>query len=179
MVDPNYSVCMAIADASGRSTDPPPVPSTEELRAALLGAMHGQRRHLEDCAARHGLSFQLAVALLQLARPWPGSPLGAPPGAQVDPAGGLPMGELAGRISCDPSQVTGIADRLESSGLVERRPSPQDRRVKLLAVTDRGREVADLLSDDLNRDAPGLRTLTDDERAHLLVLLRKLVEPEG
>jgi DNA-binding MarR family transcriptional regulator len=152
------------------------VPSTEELRAALIGAMHGQRRHLEECAARHGLSFQLAVALLQLHRPWPGSPLGAPPDATPSPECGLPMRELADRISCDPSQVTGIADRLEALELVERRPSPQDRRVKRLVVTERGQAVAEELASELNDDAPGLRSLSDDERVQLLVLLRKLAE---
>ncbi len=156
------------------------VPSDEELRAALIGAMHGQRRHLEECAARHELSFQVAVALLQLHRPWPNSPLGAPSEAPPDvaspPGQGLPMRELAERISCDPSQVTGIADRLEALELVERRPSPEDRRVKRLVVTERGRAVAEQLSAELNQDAPGVRLLSDDERVQLLVLLRKLAE---
>ena len=156
--------------------NPDPVPSIEELRAALIGAMHGQRRHLEDCAARHDLSAQVAIALLQLHRPWPGSPLGAPEGVAVADDDGLPMGELAGRISCDPSQVTGIADRLESAGLVERRTSAQDRRVKRLVVTDRGRRTAEQLAEELNRDAPGLRQLDDHERVQLLTLLRKLGE---
>jgi DNA-binding MarR family transcriptional regulator len=86
------------------------------------------------------------------------------------------MRELADRISCDPSQVTGIADRLEALELVERRPSPQDRRVKRLVVTDRGHAVAEQLASELNEDAPGLRSLRDDERVELLVLLRKLAE---
>lgn len=152
------------------------VPSDEELRAALIGAMHGQRRHLEECAARHGLSFQVAVALLQLHRPWPHSPLGAPPDVPSPSGQGLPMRELAERISCDPSQVTGIADRLEALELVERRPSAEDRRVKRLVVTERGRAVAEQLSAELNQDAPGVRLLSDDERVQLLVLLRKLAE---
>jgi DNA-binding MarR family transcriptional regulator len=157
------------------------VPSTEELRAALLGAMQRQRRHLEECAARHELSFQAAVALLQLHRPWPGSPLGATAGEAGDEAvasheaiDGLPMRELADRISCDPSQVTGIADRLEHLGLVERRTSDQDRRVKRLVVTDTGHAVAEQLAADLNGDAPGLRKLQDAERVQLLALLRKI-----
>jgi DNA-binding MarR family transcriptional regulator len=86
------------------------------------------------------------------------------------------MRELADRISCDPSQVTGIADRLEALELVERRPSAEDRRVKRLVVTERGRAVAEQLSAELNQDAPGVRLLSDDERVQLLVLLRKLAE---
>ena len=84
------------------------------------------------------------------------------------------MRELAGRISCDPSQVTGIADRLEDLGLVERRPSPQDRRVKLLVVTAEGEQVAGQLAEEVNRDAPGFSALTDQERVVLARLLSKV-----
>src|SRR5215212_8170715 len=40
----------------------------------------------------------------------------------------LPMRKLAQKLKCEPSNVTGIVDRLESRGLVERRPDPADRR---------------------------------------------------
>jgi MarR family transcriptional regulator, organic hydroperoxide resistance regulator len=50
----------------------------------------------------------------------------------------LPMSTLAERLSCDASNVTGIVDRLEARGLIERRGAEGDRRVKLLAVTRRG-----------------------------------------
>src|SRR5713226_4435512 len=42
----------------------------------------------------------------------------------------VPMSELADTLWCDASNVTGIVDRLEARGLVERRPSDGDRRVK-------------------------------------------------
>ncbi|MER7187606.1 MarR family transcriptional regulator, partial [Streptomyces hyaluromycini] len=48
----------------------------------------------------------------------------------------LPMRKLAQKLKCEPSNVTGIVDRLEARGLVERRPDPTDRRVKLAAATD-------------------------------------------
>ncbi|PZH13139.1 MarR family transcriptional regulator, partial [Streptomyces sp. NTH33] len=47
----------------------------------------------------------------------------------------LPMRKLAQKLKCEPSNVTGIVDRLEARGLVERRPDPADRRVKLAAAT--------------------------------------------
>ena len=34
------------------------------------------------------------------------------------------MSELAAALKCDNSNVTGIVDRLEAAGLVERRPAP-------------------------------------------------------
>jgi DNA-binding MarR family transcriptional regulator len=51
------------------------------------------------------------------------------------------MSELADALYCHASNVTGIVDRLESRGLVERRPGLGDRRVKTLALTDAGTAV--------------------------------------
>ncbi len=51
------------------------------------------------------------------------------------------MRKLAQKLKCEPSNVTGIVDRLEAWGLVERRPDPGDRRVKVAAATDEGRRV--------------------------------------
>ncbi|NEC23032.1 MarR family winged helix-turn-helix transcriptional regulator, partial [Streptomyces parvus] len=62
----------------------------------------------------------------------------------------LPMRKIAVRLKCEPSNVTGIIDRLEARGLVERRPDPADRRVKLAAATDRGRRTARELRDALD-----------------------------
>ena len=59
----------------------------------------------------------------------------------IEPESGLPMGQLAGALSCDASNVTGLVDRLESRGLVERRPSPADRRVKVLRLTPLGAKL--------------------------------------
>src|SRR5438309_383260 len=53
--------------------------------------------------------------------------------------GAIPMSELAAALHCDSSNVTGIVDRLEQRGLAERRSAANDRRVKLLELTDRGR----------------------------------------
>ena len=43
------------------------------------------------------------------------------------------MSSLAGKLFCDDSNVTGIVDRLEARGLIERRRE-HDRRVKLLGL---------------------------------------------
>jgi DNA-binding MarR family transcriptional regulator len=51
------------------------------------------------------------------------------------------MSQLAGTLLCDNSNVTGIIDRLEERGLVERRPSPGDRRVKLIVLTPAGERM--------------------------------------
>ena len=56
--------------------------------------------------------------------------------------GPTPMRRLAEQMNCEASNLTGLVDRLESRGLVERRPDPGDRRVRLLALTDEGRRVS-------------------------------------
>src|SRR5258707_6094659 len=53
----------------------------------------------------------------------------------------LPMNEAAGKLHCDPSNVTGIVDRLEARGLIERQHLTTDRRVKQLALTPAGRPL--------------------------------------
>ena len=41
----------------------------------------------------------------------------------IEPERPMPMGRLAETLFCDASNVTGLVDRLEARGLVERRPS--------------------------------------------------------
>src|SRR6188474_3001703 len=56
----------------------------------------------------------------------------------IEPGRPVPMGRLAETLSCDASNVTGLIDRLESRGLVRRRSSTRDRRVKVLQLTPTG-----------------------------------------
>jgi DNA-binding MarR family transcriptional regulator len=59
----------------------------------------------------------------------------------LEPGGELPMRALAKQLFCDPSNVTGIVDRLEARGLIERREDEGDRRVKILTLTGEGARV--------------------------------------
>ncbi|MEU4032793.1 MarR family winged helix-turn-helix transcriptional regulator [Streptomyces collinus] len=88
----------------------------------------------------------------------------------------LPMRKLAQKLRCEPSNVTGIVDRLESRGLVERRPDPGDRRVKVAAATDEGRGVARELRDGLRFAREPLAGLSDEERLVLRDLLRRMLD---
>ncbi|MFC8344948.1 MarR family winged helix-turn-helix transcriptional regulator [Streptomyces sp. NPDC057280] len=87
----------------------------------------------------------------------------------------LPMRKLAQKLKCEPSNVTGIVDRLETRGLVERRPDPADRRVKVAAATDEGREVARSLREGLRFAREPLAGLSDEERQALRDLLRRML----
>ncbi|MPY31400.1 MarR family transcriptional regulator [Streptomyces adustus] len=89
----------------------------------------------------------------------------------------LPMRKLAQKLKCEPSNVTGIVDRLESRGLVERRPDAADRRVKLAAATDEGIQVARSLRESLHFAREPLAGLSEEERVVLRGLLRRMLEP--
>ncbi len=87
----------------------------------------------------------------------------------------LPMRRVAQRLKCEPSNVTGIVDRLEARGLVERRPDPADRRVKLAAPTDEGARTAERLRSSLDFAREPLGQLTVAERTLLKELLQRML----
>ncbi|MFB6435873.1 MarR family winged helix-turn-helix transcriptional regulator [Streptomyces sp. NPDC056411] len=87
----------------------------------------------------------------------------------------LPMRKIAQRLKCEPSNITGIVDRLESRGLVERRPDPADRRVKLAAPTAEGARTAEALRNSLSFAREPLGKLTAAERALLKELLQRML----
>jgi DNA-binding MarR family transcriptional regulator len=59
------------------------------------------------------------------------------------------MRSFAWDLECDPSNVTGLVDRAERLDLVERVPAPDDRRVRMLTLTAKGRRVRDEVNRDL------------------------------
>lgn len=59
----------------------------------------------------------------------------------LDPEAPLAMSALAETLACDASNVTGVVDKLEARGLITRQGAENDRRVKVLVVTPKGREV--------------------------------------
>ncbi|GHF72323.1 MarR family winged helix-turn-helix transcriptional regulator [Streptomyces thermodiastaticus] len=111
----------------------------------------------EDAAGQHALTGAQARLLSLLA---------------LEP---LPMRKLAQKLKCEPSNVTGIVDRLEVRGLVERRADPADRRVKLAAATEEGRRVARELREGLRFAREPLAGLSEDERLVLRDLLRRML----
>ena len=60
------------------------------------------------------------------------------------PDEGIPITKLAAKAWADPGNASGVVDRLEREGLVERRPATGDRRPPRGASPhDRGRTAAD------------------------------------
>ena len=125
---------------------------------ALLGRITNRYiREYEAAAAQHGLTPQQAKALLAL-----------------DEA--LPMRRVAERLGAEPSNITGIVDRLQARGLVERQADPTDRRIKLIATTDAGKSVAADLRGRLRFASDPLVALTEAQRRTLRDLLHLMTE---
>jgi DNA-binding MarR family transcriptional regulator len=94
---------------------------------------------------------------------------------ELDAEQPISMRDLAGRLRCHPSNITGLVDRLEARGLVERRPDPRDRRVKGLALTPTGEKVRRRLSAMLNAAPACVAHLPEPDQHQLYELLLKIV----
>jgi DNA-binding MarR family transcriptional regulator len=96
----------------------------------------------------------------------------------LDPDRPVPMSDLAEALHCDNSNVTGIVDRLEDRGLVERRSATHDRRVKMLVVTARGAEVRDRLAERLEDAPPPLAALSSEDQRTLRDIMRRALDQD-
>jgi MarR family transcriptional regulator, organic hydroperoxide resistance regulator len=118
-----------------------------------------QRAKVGEALVELGLTFAQAHALRLL-----------------DPDRPSPMSVLADRLFCDASNVTGIADRLEARGLVERRSVGADRRVKTLALTPAGVELRVRVADAMNEPPAAIAALSPADQRALRDILRRAAE---
>jgi DNA-binding MarR family transcriptional regulator len=86
-----------------------------------------------------------------------------------------PMRVLAELLACDPSYLTGVADQLETAGLVVR-TAGGDRRVKLLELTASGTEMRARIAEAVNATERFSSRLTPRERTQLAGFLEKLLD---
>ena len=84
---------------------------------------------------------------------------------------GLSMIDLSRMLFTDKSNVTAIADRLETAGLIKRTPAPQDRRVILLSLTSDGVERHEQV---LAAHHQRIRSLMGGDEADLRQIIRML-----
>ena len=111
---------------------------------------------------KYGISFGEYLVLAALRR--------AGPPYQMNPT------RLFNSVILSSGAMTKRLDRLEEMGLVERLPDPNDRRGRLVALTDRGRELVDAaVVDHLENQQTLLGALDAGEREDLASLLRKLL----
>lgn len=123
----------------------------------LMKVAEGQMEAAGERLGKMGLSPVQGHFLDELAR--------MPPG---------PMSQLVARMDVDPGWVTDIVDRLEERGDVVRRPSTEDRRVKILELTDKGRQTWRQMDDAIATAPPELLELNMGEVLMLLNIARRL-----
>lgn len=135
--------------------------------AAVTSVMRVQQilQHAVDAALRpHGLTFARYEALVLL---------------RFSRTGALPMRIMGERLQLHPTSITNIVDRLESSGLVARRPHPTDGRTTLVAITDDGRERCAAATGAVTAVDFGLVGLDDAQVAALTDLLARVRRASG
>lgn len=82
---------------------------------------------------------------------------------------------LAAAIGADKTRIIRDLDELQERGLIERTPDPDDRRVRLLAITDAGRALKNAVQDEIQRgEEHWLSELSADERRTFLRALGRL-----
>ena len=94
----------------------------------------------------------------------------------LEPDREVPMRALAQSLFCDPSNVTGIVDRLEARGLIERREAEHDRRVKSLKLTAAGERLREHASRSMRQPPPEIAALPRETQIELRDALRAVVE---
>jgi DNA-binding MarR family transcriptional regulator len=90
---------------------------------------------------------------------------------------------LAEAIGADKTRIIPTLDELQAQGFIERRADPDDRRARLLALTDAGRECKDAVQTAIQRgEERWLGTLSASDRATFLRVLEQLTgqpDPPG
>jgi DNA-binding MarR family transcriptional regulator len=88
---------------------------------------------------------------------------------ELETGGPMSMGRLAEVLEVSVASATGIVDRMEKRGFVERRHDEEDRRVVLVHMTQAGRDVFTSI-EERRREGLGklLESLTEDELTGLL-----------
>ncbi|KOX01405.1 MULTISPECIES: MarR family winged helix-turn-helix transcriptional regulator [unclassified Streptomyces] len=136
----------------------PPEPQTVAERR-VCGLINGLAQQISDHvrvrAATLGLTVPQVTALREMTGP-------------------MTMRELAERMSCEPSNVTFVIDKLEKQGLVERRAHPTDRRAKQLVLTADGGSLREQVLELLAQDSP-LAGLSPDQQRVLRDLLEQAI----
>ncbi len=91
----------------------------------------------------------------------------------------VPMGQTVVARACDRSTLTRLVDRLVSEGLVERRESEIDRRVKEIRLTAKGGECRDRIDARLKTPPRAMAQLSEEDLQALIEILGRVVRTES
>ena len=139
-------------------------PRLREIHGALLDVIGFINRPQPDEALIREAGIALDRALFPLL-------------VGIERFGPIGVVELAGRVGRDYTTVSRQVAKLESLGLVTRRPGQADRRVREAIVTDKGLAMTQALDQARERlAAPILARWSEADLADLARLLRKLAD---
>ena len=150
---------MATTDPAAEPAPQPTAASQQELIDALVRTSFATMAVLNRIAAEHDLSLtQLRVlAILRDRR--------------------IKMSELTNYLGLDKSTVSGLVDRAEKRGLLQRAPNPLDGRGVDVLLAPAGTELAERGAAQIAQSlSPMTRALTPAESRRLAALLERMLE---
>ena len=85
------------------------------------------------------------------------------------------MNGLAEALDCDASNITGLVDKLETRHFIERQSAPDDRRVKMIALTKAGQLFRTKLLARLTQPSPSVTALPLKDKKTLLRIVKTMI----
>ena len=130
----------------------------KEIIYSIRRLMQGSERYTKEINKKYNVSAAQVNCLLALHEYGP-----------------LPPSQIAKMILVNSSTVTGIIDRLEQKGLVERQRISQDRRVITIQLTESGKTLAENAPSPIQQKIiDGLKKLNPQEIEHIVNALNML-----
>lgn len=132
--------------------------STEEAFIVFIKFLMLSKHRIIELGSKYDLTSMQTLTLFMLDRP-------------------CPMNALRKAFNCDASNITGLVDGLEQKELASRYESSEDRRIKMVRLEERGREVRHALLRHLGKhEGPDWSRLEPNEYQTLMRLLQKVTQ---
>jgi DNA-binding MarR family transcriptional regulator len=132
--------------------------STEEAFIVFIKFLMLSKHRVIELGSKYDLTAMQTLALFMLDEP-------------------CPMNALRKTFNCDASNITGLVDGLEQKELASRYENRDDRRIKMVRLEQRGREVRRALLRHLGKhDGPVWSRLKPSEYRTLIGLLQKVTQ---
>jgi MarR family transcriptional regulator, lower aerobic nicotinate degradation pathway regulator len=95
----------------------------------------------------------------------------------LEQRGAIDQTTLAREVAVDKTNMADVLERMRKRGLIRRRMSPKDRRVRLTVLTDDGRALLDRVNRHAERaHRRTVEDLTPDEQHVLMHLMARIIE---
>jgi DNA-binding MarR family transcriptional regulator len=127
--------------------------TVEESYLILIGFLMMAKRRVMEIGTDYGLTGMQTMMVFLLDQP-------------------KPMNSFTKVFNCDASNVTGLVDGLEQKDIAKRFESTQDRRIKMVELGDKGRDIRTALLRDLSSQDSRLQSRLHDDDFNPVMRLR-------